>query len=97
MAKVETAIETVTMTDGRIVDFPGKRKLLKTSEVTAEGSVQVRLDFRNGQTRLFTVPGNLLTKFAAHGAEQKLGDEIANGAFVAKPPAWPVPASWLAP
>jgi hypothetical protein len=77
MAKVETVIETVTMEDGRIVEFAGKRKLLKSSTVTADGKVAVTLDFRNGQTRTFTVPDNLLAKFAAHGAEQKLGDEIA--------------------
>ncbi len=77
MSKTETQVETVTMTDGRVVEFAGKRKLLKESSVNAEGKVQVRLDFRNGETRLFTLPDNLLNKFAAHGAEQKLGDEIA--------------------
>lgn len=77
MSKVETQIETVTLTDGRIVDFAGKRKLLKESVLNADGTVAVRLDFRNGETRLFTIPGNMLAKFAAHGAEQKLGDEIA--------------------
>lgn len=77
MAKQETQIESVTMEDGRVVDFAGKRKLLKESFVTPEGKVQVRLDFRNGATRLFTVPEGMLNKFAAHGAEQKLGDEIA--------------------
>lgn len=76
-AKTETQVETVTMTDGRVVDFAGKRKLLKESYVNADGKVQVRLDFRNGETRLFTLPDNLMAKFAAHGAEQKLGDEIA--------------------
>lgn len=76
-AKPETTVETVTLTDGRVVDFAGKRKLLKESSVNADGKVQVRLDFRNGETRLFTLPDNLLAKFAAHGAEQKLGDEIA--------------------
>ena len=75
--KTETQVETVTMTDGRVVDFAGKRKLLKESSVTADGKVQVRLDFRNGETRLFSIPDALLNKFAAHGAEQKLGDEIA--------------------
>lgn len=75
--KPETTVETVTLTDGRIVDFAGKRKLLKESSVTADGKVAVRLDFRNGETRLFTIPDALLNKFAAHGAEQKLGDEIA--------------------
>lgn len=74
--KKETAVETVTMTDGRIVEFAGKRKLLKTAQVV-DGKVQVVLDFRNGQTRTFTIPDNLLQKFASHGAEQKLGDEIA--------------------
>lgn len=82
MSKIETQVETVTMTDGRIVDFAGKRKLLKESSVTADGKVQVCLDFRNGETRLFTIPDNLLAKFAAHGAEQKLGDEIAGLADV---------------
>lgn len=82
MSKVETAVETVTMQDGRLVDFAGKRKLLKESLESAEGKVQVRLDFRNGETRLFTLPDNMLAKFAAHGAEQKLGDEIAGLADV---------------
>ena len=75
--KTETQVETVTMTDGRVVDFAGKRKLLKESSVNTDGKVQVRLDFRNGETRLFSIPDALLNKFAAHGAEQKLGDEIA--------------------
>ncbi len=74
--KKETQVETVKMGDGRVVDFPGKRKLLKSAAVV-DGKVQVQLDFRNGETRLFTIPGGLLEKFAAHGAEQKLGDEIA--------------------
>ena len=77
MAKTEPQVETVTMQDGRVVDFAGKKKLLKDASVTGEGKVQVRLDFRNGETRIFTIPDNLLNKFAAHGAEQKLGDEIA--------------------
>jgi hypothetical protein len=75
-AKAETKLEAVTMTDGRIVDFVGKRKLLKQSFV-ADGVVSIRLDFRNGETRTFKIPSELLLKFAAHGAEQKLGDEIA--------------------
>jgi len=77
MAKAEVVINTVKMTDGRVVDFAGKRKLLKESLVNAQGEVQVRLDFVNGETRLFTLPSAMVNKFAAHGAEQKLGDEIA--------------------
>lgn len=76
MSKEATQITTVTMTDGRTVDFAGKRKLLKSAN-EVDGKVQVQLDFRNGETRLFTIPEGLLTKFAAHGAEQKLGDAIA--------------------
>lgn len=75
--KKETIVETVTMQDARVVDFAGKRKLLKESSQAADGSVSVRLDFRNGETRVFTIPGDMVGRFAAHGAEQKLGDEIA--------------------
>lgn len=78
MAKEPTAINTVTLQDGRIVEFVGKRKLLKDSILNADGTVSVRLDFVNGETRLFTIPADLMAKFAAHGAEQKLGDEIAS-------------------
>lgn len=78
MAKQETpTVETVKMDDQRVVEFPGKRKLQKDSLIGADGTVQVRLDFRNGETRLFTIPPSLMAKFAAHGAEQKLGDQIA--------------------
>jgi hypothetical protein len=75
-AKAATTIETVTMTDGRVVDFAGKRKLLKEAFVK-DGVVSIRLDFRNGETRTFPIPTDMILKFAAHGAEQKLGDEIA--------------------
>jgi hypothetical protein len=73
----ESNIETVKMDDERVVDFPGKRQLQKESFVSPDGVVSVRLDFRNGESRTFTIPPSLLSKFAAHGAEQKLGDEIA--------------------
>lgn len=80
-AKAKENVEIVKMNDGteppRLVEFAGKRKLLKTSFVEPDGAVKVRLDWRNGESRLFTIPTNLMAKFAAHGAEQKLGDEIA--------------------
>ncbi len=72
----ETQYEAVKMQDGRIVDFPGKRQLIKSSKVV-DGSPQVTLDFRNGETRTFSLPAALITQFALHGAEQKLGDETA--------------------
>lgn len=70
-------IETVTMSDGRKVDFAGKRKLIKESVFDEGGHPSIRLDFRNGETRTFHLPKGLLMKFAAHGAEQKYGDETA--------------------
>lgn len=69
-------VVTVEMTDGRKVDFAGKRKLLK-EVVTNGNSVSVRFDFRNGETRTWTVPESLLLQCAGHGASQKIGDETA--------------------
>lgn len=69
-------VNSVTMTDGRVVDFVGKRKLLKTID-TSGGEASVRFDFVNGETRTFVVPQSLLIQFAAHGASQKIGDETA--------------------
>lgn len=62
----------VEMTDGRTVEFVGKRKMVK--EILDGG---VRFDFRNGQTRTFTIPESLLQRLALHGAAQKIGDETA--------------------
>lgn len=74
--KVERVVEEVIMTDGRTVGFSGKKKMIKTSSI--DGSVvEVRLDFRNGETRNFMVPAAMKLQFAAHGAEQKLGDVIS--------------------
>lgn len=76
-AKGKVQYATVKMDDGRVVEFAGKRKMLKESIIKDDGALQVRLDFLNGETRLFTLPTSLVAKFAVHGAEQKLGDEIA--------------------
>jgi hypothetical protein len=75
-ATVKREVESVRMSDGRTVEFVGKRKLLKESIIEGD-KVYVRLDYRNGETRVFEVPTMLLLKFAGHGAEQKLGDETA--------------------
>ncbi len=76
--KAPREVEVVEMTDGRKVEFVGKRKLLKETLVDdSKTEVSVRLDFRNGETRLFQVPDVLLLKAAGHGMEQKLGDECA--------------------
>lgn len=76
MADAAAAMDSVRMTDGRTVDFVGKKRLIKTA-IIGENSAQVRFDFRNGETRLFNIPANMLLKLAAHGAEQKIGDATA--------------------
>lgn len=74
--KSATPVNTVRMTDGRVVDFPGKRRLQKSWTVV-DGKVNVLLDFVNGETRTFIIRDDMLNEFAGHGAEQKLGDEMA--------------------
>jgi hypothetical protein len=82
MARTDTQYNTVKMDDGRTVDFAGKRKMLKSTTISSDGVIVTRLDFVNGETRTFTIPAALVNRFAAHGAEQKLGDEIAGLADV---------------
>ena len=85
MTDTKTTVEKtpVAMTDGTTVDFGKKQKLLKTSTIGDDGSVSVRLDFVNGEVRNFAIPSTLMARFAAHGAEQKLGDAIAGESEVA--------------
>jgi hypothetical protein len=74
--KTERVVEAVKMSDGRVVEFVNKKRMIKESFIEGD-VVKVRLDFRNAETRTFVVPPALTLKFAAHGAEQKLGDETA--------------------
>lgn len=69
-------VEVVKMNDGREVSFAGKRKAIKSSDFV-DGAVQVRIDFRNGISKLYTVPADLVAKAACHGGEQKFGDSYA--------------------
>lgn len=69
-------VEEVTMGDGRKVAFAGKRKAIKSSDFV-NGEVQVRIDFRNGVSKLYTVPASNVPKAACHGGEQKYGDSYA--------------------
>jgi len=71
------APRTITMDDGRVVEFPGKSRLQKSVVTKPEGGWAVRLDFENGETRLYTPHAELIEKLAQHGALQKLGDEIS--------------------
>jgi len=92
-AKSKTEYTSVTLTDGRVVNFAGKRKVNKETVVDASkiviegdvmqisaGAISVRMDFRNGETRLLPLPLSLLAQFAGHGGEQKFGDELATTA-----------------
>lgn len=94
--KVKAEVLEVTMTDGRKVNFVGKRKVNKEtiidqSKITVDGdtlmlqagAVSVRMDFRNGETRTLVLPlggESGIAKFAGHGGEQKFGDELASSA-----------------
>ena len=72
----ESTSTTVAMENGDQVVFSNKKKLIKTSTINGT-EVDIRLDFRNGKTINYTIPSDMLPRFAAHGAEQKLGDCIA--------------------
>ena len=75
-----TNVETVSMGDGRTVDFVGKRKLIRTPFFKDEAETEldyVRFDFRNGQSIKYAPSPELFARFAAHGVAQKLGDETA--------------------
>lgn len=74
--KPKAEVTTVLMSDGRSVDFAGKRKMLKETIIEGD-SVSVRFDFRNGNTILWPIPQGLILKAAGHGIEQKGGDETA--------------------
>jgi hypothetical protein len=76
-ASKKSEVEKVKMADGREVDFVGKRKMLKESTFPENETPIVRLDFRNGKTLTYQIPPELYAEHAAHGAEQKLGDETA--------------------
>ena len=77
--KKETVYEAVTMEDGRVVQFPGNRKVQKEVTVDeAAGYVEVRFDFRNGAVK--SLKSNQLTRelelrAMGHGLSQKVGDE----------------------
>ena len=70
--KSKTEYTEVTLTDGRVVQFAGKRKVLKETIVDkskievadgvvqfSEGAISLRIDFRNGETRTLPLPVSL--------------------------------------
>lgn len=76
-AASEKVVASVEMTDGRIVDFPGKRKMQLSCEIDNDGFLDVKADFLNGETRAFTAAPTKLANFAKYGASQKFRDTIA--------------------
>lgn len=79
--RTPTVYTEVTMTDGRVVKFAGKRKVDKTLLVDVEAKTAgVRFDFVNGQTRTVRADEfGLETQLTAlaHGISQKVGDDFA--------------------
>lgn len=91
--KSKTVYTPVQMSDGRTVQFAGKKKVLKETLIDASkmelegdilqilpGAVSIRMDFVNGDTRTIPLPLSLIPRFAGHGGEQKFGDELASPA-----------------
>jgi hypothetical protein len=71
-------VEVVDLEDGTKGEFVGKRKLNKSYELNADGSLNhLRFEFRTGRVLLISLPTSLLGQFAGHGGIQKYGDELA--------------------
>jgi hypothetical protein len=71
--------ELVKMTDGREVEFAGKKKLIKDVVFNSDGSLShIQFDFRNGETLKFAPTDSTPNALAlGHGYSQKIGDETA--------------------
>lgn len=80
-AKPKPEVTPVTMKDGRVVPFVGKRNLNKDYKIdAANGTVAATFDFRNGESHTFTTgidDVEMLLTLAGHGAVQKGGDETS--------------------
>lgn len=76
MSEAEKTVETVTMEDGRAVDFAGKKQIKKDYGVE-NGQVWARFDFRNGKVLKICLPSELKDQSAGHGLVQKGGDSAA--------------------
>jgi hypothetical protein len=65
--------ETVKMEDGRLVDFPLRIKALASHYTDSDtGLGYIRLDFRNGSTRTFSLNPDTVIHLALEGADRKL-------------------------
>lgn len=69
-------VRKVTMEDGRVLEFAGKRKIQKEA-IIENGKLFLRFDFSNGAVRKYPVRDEHILQFAGHGGLQKYGDEVA--------------------
>lgn len=76
--KAAPEVTKVQMSDGREVEFVGKRMLNKEAKVE-NGKLVAIFDFRNGESRKLELDLNdaIIPHLAGHGALQKIGDETA--------------------
>lgn len=79
--KTKTEYTTVKMSDGREVQFAGKRKVQREVLQDADGKPNgVRFDYVNGHShsiRFDEIPQETVHHLLAHGISQKVGDEAA--------------------
>jgi len=75
--KPKTEVIIVQMEDGSTQEFTPKRRMNKDHTIAEDGTITLHLGFKNGVLRNIVLPPVLVPKFAAHGAEQKYGDELA--------------------
>lgn len=73
---LKEAIVKVTRGDA-VVDVPLDQLTAEELANTHVGDIFVRMDFRNGTFRDFPLNPSLGLRFAAHGALQKYGDQLA--------------------
>jgi len=62
----------VILNDGAVVEFDSA-----TDEQKSHGKLGVRMDFRDGGTRVYPIRPDMTSQHAIHGAKQKYGDELA--------------------
>jgi hypothetical protein len=75
----EKKVTAVVAEDGATYEFGEKAKVKKLSTVQEGGTIVVKFVFRNGAVRsaAFAPDHPLMTRFAQHGLDQKVGDEFA--------------------
>ena len=70
---------SVTSTEGKVYEFSQRAKVKKDSYIAPDGTIVTKFVFRNGQVREAALARDsaLFAKAAAHGMDQKYGDEFA--------------------